>query len=405
MLFSKSFLALCVVDFAARMSYNMARTPLLPLFAASLGAGKEEIGIVVGASTVTGIFLKAPAGALSDVFGRARTLLFGSIIFAFMPFLYVFVANAWTLTGIRLVHGAATAIYSPVALAVVASLAGTRKGEMISWFSLIKIATNSIGAILGGVILYTLGGNDPSLDNFHTAYIICGGFGLCALLLAIVLLPMIGDAPPQGKKIGEALAKMVKGLKETFRNRSILSASGMEGMQNLTMGALNAFLPIFAVQEAGLTVLHAGVLWTALTAVSVAAKPIMGRISDKSGREPLILIGMLLCALPFAAIPFFHNIWILLPLCMVFGMGEAFVTSSVSALVAERCKEESLGAAMGVFGTIEDSGQALGPILAGFLLVRFDYAVTFPAISFVILLWTLFFIAAGKRKGITSRGT
>ncbi|MEK7699618.1 MAG: MFS transporter, partial [Planctomycetota bacterium] len=43
------FLALCTVGFFARMSYAMARTPILPLFALTLGAKPEAIGFVVGA--------------------------------------------------------------------------------------------------------------------------------------------------------------------------------------------------------------------------------------------------------------------------------------------------------------------------------------------------------------------
>jgi len=66
----RSFVNISLVDFSARLSYNIARTPLLPLFALYLGASPALIGAIVGASTVTGIFLKAPSGALSDYIGR-----------------------------------------------------------------------------------------------------------------------------------------------------------------------------------------------------------------------------------------------------------------------------------------------------------------------------------------------
>ena len=77
----RRFFALCAIDFSARTSYNMARTPVLPLFAAALGAGPAMVGLIVAASTITGIFLKAPAGAISDQVGRRRTLLFGAAVF------------------------------------------------------------------------------------------------------------------------------------------------------------------------------------------------------------------------------------------------------------------------------------------------------------------------------------
>src|SRR5688500_20325039 len=74
-----ALLRLCAAGFVAYCSYAICRTPLLPLFARELGAGPSLIGFVMGASTLTGIVLKLPAGALSDVFGRRRLCLAGEI--------------------------------------------------------------------------------------------------------------------------------------------------------------------------------------------------------------------------------------------------------------------------------------------------------------------------------------
>ena len=86
---------------------------MLPLFALYLGAGPEAIGFAVGISTVTGIFFKLPSGALSDVIGRKRTMLIGLVVFAVMPFSYLFVGNYTALIVIRFVHGLATAVSDP----------------------------------------------------------------------------------------------------------------------------------------------------------------------------------------------------------------------------------------------------------------------------------------------------
>ena len=64
------FNGLCAVGFLARASYALARTPVLALFAASLGAGPEAIGFCVAISTITGIFFKMPAGVVADVLGK-----------------------------------------------------------------------------------------------------------------------------------------------------------------------------------------------------------------------------------------------------------------------------------------------------------------------------------------------
>src|SRR4030066_1901541 len=152
------FTALCTVGFFARLSYSLARSPVLPLFALYLGAGPEAIGFAVGISTVTGIFFKLPSGALSDVIGRKRTMLIGLVVFAVMPFTYLLVKDYQLLVVIRFLHGLATAVYGPVSMAVVADVAGGKKGEMLAWFSSITIIGNLLGAPLGGFILPSASG-------------------------------------------------------------------------------------------------------------------------------------------------------------------------------------------------------------------------------------------------------
>jgi MFS family permease len=149
--FLSPFAALCFVGFFARLSYALARSPVLPLFALYLGGGPEAIGFAVGISTVTGIFFKLPTGALSDVIGRNKTMLIGLLFFAFMPFTYLLVKDYNLLIIIRFLHGLATAIYGPVSMAVIADMAGTKKGEMLSWFSSVTIIGNLLGAPLGGL--------------------------------------------------------------------------------------------------------------------------------------------------------------------------------------------------------------------------------------------------------------
>jgi DHA1 family multidrug resistance protein-like MFS transporter len=124
------------------------------------------------------------------------------------------------------------------------------------------------------------------------------------------------------------------------------------------------------------------------------AKPIMGTISDRYGRQPLIFWGMFACALPLALIPWTRSYPVLLALAAVFGLGEAVVTSSAAALVADFCHREHLGAAMGTFGTIFDVGHAAGPLLAGALIGLWggqDYRGPFAIIAALLILSALAF--------------
>ncbi len=172
----------------------------------------------------------------------------------------------------------------------------------------------------------------------------------------------------------------------------VIITSNMEGIQNLSVGALEAFLPIYAVTIAGLTAFQAGILWGAQVVSTIMAKPVMGKISDRYGRKPIIFFGMWICAIPFACIPLTHNFYLLLFFALVFGVGEAFVTSSSAAMVAEFCKEQHYGAAMGTFGSIFDIGHASGPILTGLLLAHLSYQYSFLIIATILILASFIFI-------------
>ena len=379
-----AFNNLCTVGFLARFSYALARNPVLPLFALFLGAGPEAIGLAVGISTVTGIFFKLPAGALSDVVGRRRTMLAGLVVFGVMPFFYLLIESYSALVVVRFLHGLATAIYGPVAMAVVADVAGSRKGEMLSWFSSVGIIGTLLGAPIGGFILDAGTNGGPVLWQFRLVFALSALAGVLAMVLGFQTLG-IEEKVEHGLGFGERLAKFREGIREVLSDKRIVTTSSMEGVQNMTMGALEAFLPVYAVKVAGLSEFQAGLLWGAQIIVTMFSKPLMGRVSDAQGRRPLIVAGLALCAVSFAAVPFMGGFWLLLVASLVFGLGEAFVTSSSAALVADMCRERHFGSAMGAFGTIFDVGHASGPILAGLLVGWLGYQISFPLMSIVLV--------------------
>ncbi len=406
---SGMFRALCSVGFLARFSYALARNPVLPLFAVFLGAGPEAVGLAVGISTVTGIFFKLPAGALSDVIGRRRTMLAGLCFFALAPFAYFLVNDYVQLVAVRFVHGFATAVYGPVVMAVVADMAGARKGEMLGWFSSVGIIGTLAGAPVGGLALSLLesdaGGSSVA---FRVVYGVVAATGLAALALGWRVLRdgrEIATADASGG-IRDRLGQFASGIREVASDRRVVAVSAMEGVQNMSMGALEAFLPVYAVTVAGLAPFQAGLLWAAQVVTTLLAKPLLGRASDAGGllgRRGLIVAGVAACAAPFALIPHLDGFWSLAGACLVFGFGEALVTSSSAALVADLCRARHYGTAMGVFGTIFDVGHASGPLLGGVLVGALGYGPAFAIIAGVLLCSVPWFLAV--MRGCDVAGT
>lgn len=369
---SRSFALLCAIGVFAFISYNMVRMPVLALFAESLGAGPERIGLIVSVSTLTGVFLKLPSGALSDIYGRRMLLRVGVMAFGLPPFLYPFISDLDLLTVLRIFHGLATAIFAPSALATVADLYRERRGAALGTYTASTQAGALLGPFIGGSLAYAAG--------FPSAFITAGVFGCIAILLFYSL--HLRPPPPRVHETGLAplLAEMWKGFVAVARNRTVLITSATDAAKMIANGALMAFLPLYGV-SAGLNPGEVGLLFTFQAGTSFVSKPIMGRVSDRVGREPLIVIGLLICAGTFVCIPHISLFPLLLLLSAGFGFGEAVVSSSSSALVADSSAFKSLGAGMGMQGTIGDIGHATGPLLAGVLIAQMNYAGAFAVIA------------------------
>jgi DHA1 family multidrug resistance protein-like MFS transporter len=362
------FIMLCLVGFSARLGYQMARPPVLPRFAAELGAEAWLIGLIVGASTMTGVFIKFPAGALSDILGRRRMLLLGAAFFAFPPFLYLLVQEAYTLLGLRFLHGFATAIFGPVASAAVADLFREGRGEKLGWFGSANEFGSTFGPLFGG---FALGAPaEPGLSKFYITYVIVGVLGVVTFLLAL-RLPSgqagprpASAAPSEGPKVGR-WKQFLQGMREMMGNRPILIASGVESAMFLGVGALLGFLPLYAKNIVELSDTSLGILLWVPLVMAMVGKPLARRLSDRIGRKPMILVGLSLCIVMLPLMPLTPFAVGLLVEGAFFGLGMAIVTPSTMALVTDLCKVGRYGAALGVFGTIWDIGEALGPIVAG----------------------------------------
>ena len=374
---SRSFLLICTVGIFSFISYNMVRMPALSLFAESLGASPERIGLIVSVSTLTGVLLKLPSGALSDIYGRRLLLRIGVVAFGLPPFLYSFITDLDALTALRFVHGLATAIFAPSALATVAELYRERRGAALGTYTACTQSGALLGPFLGGYLIHTTG--------FSTAFVVAGVFGCIGMALFYSLHLDVAVPKRQDKGVAVVMAEMWKGFSAVAKNKTVLITSVTDGAKMIANGALMAFLPLYGV-SAGLNPGEVGLLFTVQAFTSFFSKPIMGRVSDQVGRQPLIVIGLLICAITFVCIPQVSMFAVLVALSAGFGFGEAVVSSSSSALVADSSEFKRLGAGMGMQGTIMDIGHASGPLLAGVLIANLSYSQAFTIIAGIQLL-------------------
>jgi MFS family permease len=365
------FVLIALIGGLAIFSSTLSKTPVLPLFAHALHATPAEIGWIVMASTIPGVLISYPAGALSDHLGKRRLLLASLAVFASAPFLYLLVSNAWQLMAVRFYHGFATAIFGTVASAAIAERYSTDRAARLSTYSSATIVGRSIAPFLGGSLI--------SLASFGAVYVACAIAGVLALGAGLLLKDH--EPRPTGKL---ELPHFWASLATVLRDRGIMLVSLTEAAQYLVFGAIEAFLALYA-SSLGIPAWQIGIILGVQLVSIVFAKPLMGKVSDRVGRRRVILPGLLIGAASVALLPYFPNFIGLSVLSLVFGIGFATVTSSTAALVADLTRDGRYGSSMGVLRTVMDVGQSIGPVLTGFMVGAAGYGSAFTLLAAILV--------------------
>jgi MFS family permease len=378
------FTLLCITGLFAIFSSTISKSPVLPLFASHLGADPSEVGFVAAVSTFAGIVASIPAGMLSDKFGRRKMLIFSLIVFSTAPFMYLFVSNIWQLALVRFYHGFATAIFVPVAMALVADLFHSERGEKMGWFSTSTLIGRFMAPVAGGTIISLLVFN-PGL-SYKVVYLVCGIAGILALILTFKL-----PSAPDKKIEKQDWEKTFASFKSVLSNKFILITAAAHAVMLFAYGTFETFLPLYAIKS-GLSAYEVGLLLSAQVITIALTKPTMGTISDKYGRQPQIFFGALIGAAAIGSFALFKSFIPLLALSILFGLSLSFVTSATSAFIADLSRQETHGSAMGLLGSIMDIGHTLGPLVSGVVVLYFGFDKAFIGAALVLIAASFVFL-------------
>ena len=381
----RNFLRITLADLIVRSAYQMGKTPLLPIFAAALGASDVMLGLIVSVSTLTGMVSKPLVGFLSDRWGRKLWLIVGTCFFAFIPFAYWLVETPQHLVIIRVVHGCATAIYGPVTLAYVAENTRRKRAEKLAWFSIARNGGYIVGPAFAGWLLLT---RSPQLVFTIIGLISCLAF-LPVLRMNDIARPTANTRTPFLEQIGNA-------LRQGSQTPAVWLSGGIESVTFVVLYALKAYLPIYALAQ-GYNTAEVGTFFAVQETAQIVFKPIGGRISDRRGTKPTIIIGMIGLAVVLGMVTMAQTWWTLLLLAGLLGVFQALIFPATTALIAEQLASANLGTGMGLVGTMRNFGKVVGPIVVGVLLTWFDFRPTFLILSVSMSVTALMLLIAPRK--------
>ncbi|MCL4384594.1 MFS transporter [Patescibacteria group bacterium] len=170
----------------------------------------------------------------------------------------------------------------------------------------------------------------------------------------------------------------------------------------LGFGIILPLLPYY-VESFGAGPLTIGLISAAYSLFQLLSSPILGELSDKYGRRPILLFSIGGTTLSFLLLGLAKSVPVLFLARIVDGASGGNI-STAQAYIADVTTKENRTQSMGVMMAAFSLGFILGPALGGFLS-RYGYAVPAFVAAFAALVATLltyFFLPESRRESHSS---
>jgi MFS transporter, DHA1 family, multidrug resistance protein len=175
-------------------------------------------------------------------------------------------------------------------------------------------------------------------------------------------------------------------------------------------GIIIPVLPFYA-EEIGASPAQLGWLMAVYSLMQLLFAPLWGKVSDRIGRKPVIMIGIAGLSFSFFLQAFSTELWMLFAARIIGGMLSSANMPTVMAYVADITTEENRGKGMGIVGAATGLGFVFGPAVGGVfskisLTMPFYIAGASSAITLVLVLFILKeSLTAEERRNHASRKT
>ncbi|MFW6240631.1 MAG: MFS transporter [Thermodesulfobacteriota bacterium] len=172
------------------------------------------------------------------------------------------------------------------------------------------------------------------------------------------------------------------------------------------VGIVVPLLPVYA-HDLGAGGLYIGLIFGAFALSRAFFLPYFGRRSDRGGRKPYIVAGLLGYALVSVAFLAVHDVESLIVIRFVQGIASAMIMPVCQAYVGDLTPPSREGAVMGLFNMSIFIGLSLGPLMGGLLNDRWglDAAfLTMGALTFAAFLMSLFLLPPVRLERNTAQG-
>ena len=349
--------------------------PVFPQRLQALGLGSEMLALMEAAFGLGMFLFSTPMGTWSGRIGRKPILFISLAGFILTNLLLAFVNVPLLFIPIRFVEGMLLSGVIPVAMSMVGdSIPLDKQGRWIGFLTTAQAVGFALGPGLGGLLVQNLGLRSP--------FLLSAAIALIASLLAIFLVPETLNTHVQGE------AKPQHGQREaSTRNphgrRVVQLIWRMAPFLIIDFGMIFTYpfvfpqFPFYFEKVLHYSAAQYGMLFSVYGMALAVFPLVLGRLSERMPKKPLIVVGSLL----FSTLIIIVLVAPLYPLLLlgaaVAGLGSAFVEPAMGSIYLAATTDGTRGQIMGMRGSAISLAVMLGPLAQALIGPWITPSITF----------------------------
>ena len=365
---------LAAAAFVIAIGYGLV-APALPTFARSFDVGVTAASAVISAFALFRLVFAPVSGRLVSRVGELRTYLLGLGIVAVSTGACAFAAEYWQLLVFRSLGGIGSTMFTVASVSMLVRFAPAQmRGQASGLWATGFLLGNLAGPLLGGGLV-TFGLRAP--------FVVYAVMLVVAMTLTGLLLRgRAGVVPVDGAALPDLSLRAALGH-PTYR--AALAAAFANGWA--VFGVRVALVPLFVVEALGRPESWGGIALSVFAAGNAITLVTAGRLADKHGRRPPMLVGLAVSAAATAVLGLIPTMPLFLAVSLIAGLGSGLLNPPLNAAVADIVGAERRGGTvLAGFQMTSDVGAILGPLVAGAVAQGFGYGPAFGLTGLVAAL-------------------
>ncbi len=369
-------------DTSTKMVYSV-----MPLFLLSIGASKTTISLIEGIAESTASLLKAISGYWSDKIGKNKPfMIIGYGITAIITPLYALARIPIQILFFRFFERIGKGLRAAPRDSLISG--SIKKNEAGKTFGFQKAMDNS-GAVVGPLIAFLLLSIFPL--NYSHIFLLAT---IPAILGVLTIIIFIKEVKTEKKESTNKIS--LKQLPKKFYFFLII-------IFVFTLGNSADALLLVKTSETGIDKSYIPFVYMIFNTVSVLLAIPIGKLSDRIGREKLIILGFLVYGIVYYFFGRFNSINVFILLFILYGFYSALTDGSQKAMISDIVSKDLKGTGFGVYHAVLGITLLPASLIAGLLYDRVNSNAPFYFGSVMALIATILmiiFTILNKRKRI-----